>query len=199
MFCLRHPTDSEIRDYRSRQADQPYSYSPTGGTRDFAPIQHGWDTDRHQVLLGHGESIFQKAKQAIDNWQMFPAEITTVFGQQPPRENLTVAVLYRANPLPLYLLMPARIVYLIDDTIPRGNRHVQRYGFAYGTLPDHPECGEERFVVEWDRNDDSVHYDLLAVSKPNHWLIRLGYLYARHQQARFRRLSGLAMQQATRA
>jgi len=25
---------------------------------------------------------------------------------------------------------------------------IQRYGFAYGTLPDHAETGEERFLVE---------------------------------------------------
>jgi uncharacterized protein (UPF0548 family) len=196
MICFRRPTDLEIREYLSRQADQPYSYSPTGGTRDVAPIRHGWDTDCHEALLGHGEATFQKAKQAIDTWQMFPREITTVFGHKTPRENHTVAVLYRANPLPLYLLMPARIVYLIDDPRTCGNRHIQRYGFAYGTLPDHPECGEERFLVEWDRNDDSVHYDLVAISRPNHWFVRLGYPYTRHQQARFRRLSGLAMQRA---
>ena len=196
MFCFQRPTESQIREYLSRQADQPYSYAPTGGTRDFAPIQLGWDTDRHQVLLGHGESIFQKAKQAIDNWRMFPPEITTVFGHKVPFPDLTVAVLYRANPLPLYLLMPARIVYLIEEKTPRGGQHIERYGFAYGTLPDHPECGEERFVVEWDRNDDSVYYDLLAISCPHHWLVRMGYLYARHQQSRFRHLSGVSMQRA---
>ena len=185
-----------IRNYLAQQADQTYSYSPLGGTRDFPPIQQGWDTDRHQVHLGHGESVFQKARQALDTWQMFPAGITTVFGVAPPRENLTVAVLYRAFPLPLYLLMPARVVYLIDDTTPRGQQHVQRYGFAYGTLPDHPECGEERFLIEWDRNDDSVYYDLLAISCPHHWMVRMGYPYARHQQSRFRHLSGVSIQRA---
>ena len=142
--------------------------------------------------------FFKKPSRPSTPGKCFLAEITTIFGRQTPRENLTVAVLYRANSLPFYLLMPARIVYLIDDTTPRGNQHVERYGFAYGTLPDHPECGEERFLVEWDRKDDSVHYDLVAISRPNHWFVRLGYLYTRHQQARFRRLSGLAMQQATR-
>jgi hypothetical protein len=76
----------------------------------------------------------------------------------------------------------------------RDDRATLRYGFAYGTLPDHPERGEERFFVEWNQADDSVWYDLLAVSRPGHWLARLGYLYARYEQAKFRRLSGEAMQ-----
>ena len=40
----------------------------------------------------------------------------------------------------------ARIVYLIDDDGP-----VKRFGFAYGTLQEHAESGEERFMVEWNR------------------------------------------------
>ena len=80
----------------------------------------------------------------------------------------------------------------------RDGRTTLRYGFAYGTLPDHPERGEERFLVEWNQADDSVWYDLLAVSRPGHWLARIGYLYARYEQAKFRRLSGLTMQRECR-
>ncbi len=196
MFCFRRPSQLEVCEYLAGQAGKTFSYGPTGGTRDFAPLQLGWDTDRHRVLLGQGEAVFDKAKEAIDAWKMFPAEITTVFGQREPQEGLTVAVLYRARPLLLYLLMPARIVYVIDEKVPRGSRGVERYGFAYGTLPDHPECGEERFLVEWDHNDDGVYYDLLAISCPQSWLVRLGYWYARREQARFRELSGRAMQEA---
>ena len=103
MFCFRRPTELEIREYLAGQAGRAYSYAPTGGTRDFAPIQYRWDTDRHRVLLGHGEEAFERARRAINEWKMFPAAITTVFGQREPREELTVAVLYRARPLPLYL------------------------------------------------------------------------------------------------
>ncbi len=52
---------------------------------------------------------------------------------------------------------------------------MSRFGFAYGTLPGHVESGEERFLVEWDRGDDAVWYDILAFSRPNHVLTRLGY------------------------
>jgi hypothetical protein len=41
-----------------------------------------------------------------------------------------------------------------------------------------------------------VWYELVAFSRPRHWLAWLGYYFVRWQQARFRRLSGIAMQRA---
>ena len=68
-----------------------------------------------------------------------------------------------------------------------------RFGFAYGTLPGHVESGEERFLVEWDRESNRVSYDIVAFSKPNHWLTRLGYPLVRRTQKRFGRESAAAM------
>ena len=70
---------------------------------------------------------------------------------------------------------------------------IDRFGFAYGTLPGHIESGRELFLVEWNRADDSVWYSIDVFSRPAFWLIWLGYPYARWQQARFRRLSAAAL------
>jgi hypothetical protein len=40
-------------------------------------------------------------------------------------------------------------------------------------LPGNVASGEERFLVEWDRVDDAVWYDIMAFSCPNHVLARL--------------------------
>jgi uncharacterized protein (UPF0548 family) len=80
-----------------------------------------------------------------------------------------------------------RIVYVIEEH--------QRYGFAYGTLGDHAEKGEERFMVEWNKDDDTVWYDLLAVSKPGS-MAALGYPYTRRLQKRFAEESKNAMKRA---
>jgi len=74
---------------------------------------------------------------------------------------------------------------------------VKRFGFAYGTLADHMESGEERFTVEWRRDDDSVWYDLLAFSRPRHPLARLGLRLSRALQRRFARDSLRAMARAS--
>jgi len=57
--------------------------------------------------------------------------------------------------------IPARVVYVIDEP--------DRKGFAYGTLPGHPERGEESFVVE-RRPDESVWLTIRSFSRPaNRW------------------------------
>jgi len=220
MFTFRRPTDDDVRKLLARQTGQPWSYDCVEVTRD-ALAPHGWQIDHHRVLLGHGAETFKAACEAIRSWKMFPPEMTQVFWPDTPQQpGDVVAVLYRARPFCLWMLFPARVVYRVDDCLERGptvpvgqaspvdrpsrpmsgrdGRTTLRYGFAYGTLPDHPERGEERFLVEWNQADDSVWYDLLAVSRPGHWLARIGYLYARYEQAKFRRLSGLTMQRECR-
>ena len=96
-----------------------------------------------------------------------------------------------ARQLGLWWLNACRIVYVVDEPGP-----ISRYGFAYGTLPDHAGTGEERFLVEWDRASGEVWYDILAFSRP-HWLLtRLGYPYVRRVQKRFGRESAAAMLKA---
>ena len=95
--------------------------------------------------------------------------------------------------LALWSLNACRIVYVVDESQP-----IRRFGFAYGTLPDHVESGEERFVVEWDEASDEVWYDIFAFSRPRHPLIRLGNPYMRRLQQRFGRESAAAMARAVR-
>jgi uncharacterized protein (UPF0548 family) len=70
---------------------------------------------------------------------------------------------------------PIRVVYLVDES--------RRRGFAYGTLPGHPESGEESFVVE-HLADDSVWIVVRAFSRPSTWYFWLGYPVLRIMQAR---------------
>ncbi len=57
-----------------------------------------------------------------------------------------------------------RVVYVVDET--------HRKGFAYGTLPGHPESGEEAFVVELD-GDGTVTFTITAFSRPSSRLARV--------------------------
>ena len=52
---------------------------------------------------------------------------------------------------------PVRVIYVVDE--PR------RRGFAYGTLPGHPEDGEESWMLE-HRDDGSVWLTIRAFSRP---------------------------------
>jgi uncharacterized protein (UPF0548 family) len=91
----------------------------------------------------------------------------------------------------IWWLNACRIVYVIDEQAP-----TRRFGFAYGTLPGHVESGEERFLLEWDQDEGSVWYDILAFSRPNHFLAKIGYPFVRRMQKRFARESAAAMLRA---
>ena len=54
------------------------------------------------------------------------------------------------------LRIPCRVVYTIEEA--------DRIGFAYGTLPGHPESGEELFVLESEEN--RVLMTIRAFSRP---------------------------------
>lgn len=221
MFTFRRPTDDDVRALLDRQHGRPWSYEWPEITRTDPAPRRGWKIDRHRVLLGRGADTYAAACQALRQWKMFPRQLCQVFWADCPQEpGQVVAVLYRSHVFRLWMLFPARVVYCVDQSPdhwsgcaangatmgsdPESPSSIASprpmvgalYGFAYGTLPDHPERGEERFLIEWNRADDTVWYDLLAISRPGHWLARLGYPYARYEQAKFRRLSGQAMQAA---
>lgn len=61
---------------------------------------------------------------------------------------------------PFGVKSPARVVYVVDEP--------KRKGFAYGTLPGHPEDGEEAFLVELSA-DGSVWLTVRAFSRPATW------------------------------
>ena len=99
-----------------------------------------------------------------------------------------------ARAMGLWWLNACKIVYVVDESGP-----INRFGLAYGTLPDHAGSGEERFLIEWDQADNSVWYDILAFSRPNHFLTRLGYPIVRRTQKRFGGESAAAMLKAVRS
>ena len=193
MFSLTRPSDARIADDLRLQHEEPFSYAEVGATRGVPPA--GYKVDSHRVRLGHGSATFADARDAMRALKMFPSEMTQLFfPNQPIAVGTTVAVLCRAACL--WTLHSARIVYVIDETATTDSGAVERFGFAYGTLPQHAEQGEERFLVEWQHTDDSVWYEILAFSRPRHLLAKLAYPYVRYLQRRFRELSGEAMQRA---
>ncbi len=146
--------------------------------------------DHTRIKLGEGEEVFTRAKAALGRWEQFRLGWVEAWPPETPiRAGEVVAVVARR--FGLWWLNACRVVYVVDEPGP-----VSRYGFAYGTLPDHAGSGEERFLVEWDRASGEVWYDILAFSRP-HWLLtRLGYPYMRRLQKRFGRESAAAMVRA---
>ena len=186
MFRISEPSEQDAVEFVSSQRNLPFTYAEVGATNATPPAS-GYNVDHNRARLGDGEATYQRAVQALKNWQHFELGWVVIGPRGVPVEvGATVAV--KARAFGTWSLNASRIVYVIDE--PR------RFGFAYGTLPDHVECGEERFLIEW-LADDSVWYDILAFSRPQHPLVRLSAPLARMLQKRFARESLLRMKLAT--
>lgn len=184
IWSLRRPPQQVIHSFLSRQRQEPFSYPEVGQSRSGTPA--GYDLDHNRVRLGEGPAVFEAACAALRRWEMFPGPWTRIEPAVTPIVEGNVVAMV-AQVLGVWWLNACRIVYVLDETEP-----VRRFGFAYGTLTGHVECGEERFSVEL-LADASVWYDVRAFSRPRYWPVRLAYPLVRRIQRRFVRESQAAM------
>lgn len=188
MFLAFRPSAANIRNFIESASRSDLSYQGQGATATNAPA--GFNIDHNRLMIGNGNDVFAAAKDAIRAWKMFDTGWTTIYPENAEIETgQTVAILVRI--FGIWSLNAARIVYTLDESGPKS-----RFGFAYGTLADHAEIGEERFSVEFDGETGDVWYDLFAFSRPGHPLARLGYPFSRMLQRRFAADSLSAMARA---
>ena len=191
MFRFTRATEQQIAAFLATQRDLTFSYAEVGCTRGTPPP--GYVLDHNRARLGSGKDTFDRAVAALRAWRQSSLGWTSIHPRGAPTTPGTdVAVVVRH--FGFWSLNACRVLHDIDDELEPG---VRRIGFAYGTLPAHGEIGEERFTVEWRAADDSVWYDVYALSKPGHPLVRLAYPLARHLQRRFARDSKRAMTEAS--
>jgi uncharacterized protein (UPF0548 family) len=189
MFLFQQPSNKCVAKFISSQRDLPFSYAAVGATREEDALS-GYHVDHNRTKLGDGRETFQRAVMALRNWKQFDLGWVEIVPSATAIEvGATVAV--QARTFGFWSLSACRIVYLIDE-----EELVKKFGFAYGTLPDHVERGEERFTIEW-HPDDSVFYDIYAFSRPQHPLVRLGFPVARRLQKRFIRDSLAVMKRVS--
>ena len=177
MFFLTEPSDPTIARFIASQQNLPFSYQAVGATNGVPP--EGYVVDHNRIQLGTGAPVYKLAMEALSSWKQFDLGwVSIVPLGVPVRAGATVAV--KARAFGTWSLSATRVVYVINESGAR-----ERSGFAYGTLPDHVETGEERFSVEWNLDDDSVWYDILAFSRPQHVLVRVAAKLARRLQKKF--------------
>jgi len=187
-FRLTRPSEQQIAAFLATQHDLTFSYAEVRCTRGAPPP--GYVLDHNRARLGAGKDTFDRAIAALRAWRQSSLGWTSVHPRGAPTTAGTdVAVVVRH--FGFWSLNACRVLYEVDED--DADRGVRRVGFAYGTLPAHGEVGEERFTAEWHAADDSVWYDLYALSRPGHPLVRLAYPIARHLQRRFARDSKKAM------
>ena len=144
------------------------TYPEVGATRPAvlsgAPMPEGYHHLRYQRLIGTGQAAFEAAGASVLSWGTHRGVGFDLRATDPRAiEGATVA--FAIGRGPVALLASCRVVWSMDTP--------QRCGFGYGTLPDHPETGEEAFVVSRDIAD-RVWVEIVAFSNPGRWYSRLG-------------------------
>ena len=190
MFLLRRPSRREIAGFLDRSRRLPLSYAPTGIVRHRSAAD---GVGEHVVTIGHGEPDFECARLALAAWKHFDLDWVEAFPAKLSVEAGTdVAVLIRH--FGFWSLNGARVLYQVG-----GFDGQDAFGFAYGTLTNHAESGEELFEVSIDRQSGHVTYRIRAVSRPQSVLTWIGQPIVRLLQARFRHDSAAAMRRAISA
>ena len=181
---------------RSTFTDQPVSYGAIGGTMapdlmSFPP--KGFRPATHSTQLGSGAARFAAASASLMTWGVQKGSGIDVSEARQGTGEQYHGLVFGPSGVPLseqpqhhvderfgpdgtpYITpgmtavltikawnrsvrAPVRVVFLIDES--------DRVGFAYGTMPGHPESGEALFYVE-HREDDSVWLVIRTFSQPS--------------------------------
>ncbi|RFA21809.1 DUF1990 family protein [Subtercola boreus] len=180
------------------QADDLMYYPPKG----FKPFQA-------RARLGSGDDRFASAAESILTWGVQRGSGMAIENIELPvsSDSDYVGLVYDANGVPtgprqldeghvytedgtphvapgvtaelvvhvlgVRFVAPVRVVSVTTDA--------HRVGFAYGTLPGHPQIGEESFMVE-QHDDGSVWIVIRSFSRPSTWYYRLATPLVRWQQ-----------------
>jgi uncharacterized protein (UPF0548 family) len=103
-----------------------------------------------------GTDAYPRAVEALRAWRVHRGAGLELAADGPIAVGTNVAF---SAPVPAgFVDGTCRIVAVVDES--------DRFGFAYGTLPVHPECGEESFLVVRDTHG-SVRFDVHGISRPS--------------------------------
>lgn len=191
-------------------------------TKNFQSFADRYQLDHHRFPLGEGGVVYNRAREALCSWRQFEvgwvkltkpavdqsllqttATTAALTGKASAdlQGNDTVCLTVKLGLL--WLVFACRVIYTFGNEQPEpgqtsssssSSSSLMRFGYAYGTLRGHPEKGEERFCVEWNRENNQVCYEIVALSQPGSRLVKVAAPFARLMQARFARDSGRAMQ-----
>ncbi|MER5602277.1 DUF1990 domain-containing protein [Streptomyces sp. NPDC002265] len=158
-----------------------FTYADVGATREHAGFcPPGFHPLHIRTRLGEGEALFRRAAEAVLTWEMHRAlgvGVTTKADRAEPGADVTIT-------LAGLIKAPCRVVWTVEEH--------RRAGWAYGTLPGHPECGEESFVVH-RTGDGTVWFTVSAFSRPAKWYARAGGAATRTLQHAYARRCGTVL------
>ena len=172
MSLTRRADSRSMNDFFRSLAFLEPTYNEIGATLSGG-LPPGYRHDHYEIDLGTGDGVFKRSVIGLRTWQAHRTRRTRVFPEcqrLAAGESMLVVL-----ELPfLAIVAPCRIIQVVDDD--------DQFGFAYGTLPGHPERGEESFVVR--ASPDGLNkFEVTAFSSPASPVVQLSGPIARSVQA----------------
>ncbi|MER5197222.1 DUF1990 domain-containing protein [Streptomyces sp. NPDC002755] len=164
-------------------SSKDFTYDDVGATRDRpGHCPPGFHSLHVRTRLGEGHDVFRRAAEAVLTWEMhrtLGVGMDTTAERAAPDVEVTVT-------LAGLIKAPCRVVWTVDEH--------RRAGWAYGTLPGHPECGEESFVVD-RTGDGTVWLTVSAFSRGAKWYARAAGPATRGLQQAYARRCGVVLRE----
>ena len=176
MLRVRRPSAAAIDRLLVEVRGAEPTYPEVGRTR-AEQLPPGYRHDRYERRLGRGDGTFGRAAAALCAWQAQIGAGARVF-PEGARVDTEDTIIMLIRPSGLWAALPCRVVYVDDEP--------ERFAFAYGTLPGHPEQGEAAFRIERSETGD-VFFRIVSVSRTVDPLARLGSPVTRLIQQRVTR------------
>ena len=104
-------------------------------------------------FIGTGDVVWERVIVDVLRWGVKTASGFTVSSTSSVRQGDRIDVTARL--FGVSVVGPVEVVAVVDEP--------DRVGFAYRTLPGHPVCGEEAFVVS--RNGEEVHLTVRSLTR----------------------------------
>ena len=172
MFVIGRPSEERLGQVLADMRAATVTYPEVGATARPEELPAGYHHVRATAELGHGDAVFEAAADGVRTWRLHRGQGIRVLPDDPGLAAGADVVL-DVPLMGLHVIAACRVVWSVDDA--------DRVGFGYGTLPVHPESGEEAFVVERTPSGDVV-VEIAAFSRPRALLTKLGGPVARRQQ-----------------
>jgi uncharacterized protein (UPF0548 family) len=149
-----------LEDLLARARLASPTYAEVGASRD-GDMPRGFHHVRLSERVGDA-AAFDVAINGLRTWAAHEGAGLVVYPREPLTPGSTVILVTSIGPM--QMAAPCRIVAVFQEPY--------SFGFSYGTLPGHPERGEESFVL--NLRNGATYLTISAFSKAVDPLARLG-------------------------
>ena len=168
MLALRRLGPNQLEALLATARRSVPTYAEVGASRDEV-LPPGYHHVRVRERIGD-ESAFDRAVFGLRTWVAHEGAGLQIFPRDAVQPDATVVAVTSLGFV--QMVAPCRIVAVFKEP--------GTFGFSYGTLPGHPEIGEESFGLE--RFDGATFFTVSAFSRPVDLLARLSWPIGRKVQ-----------------